>query len=222
MKNLRKERKAGRADFEDFVSDASSWYEARGRSFPWRTSTDLYRIAVAEILLQKTPALRAERVYQHLISQYPDAESMAEANLSNVEALIRPLGFSFRARTLMRMSRKILEVPESSLSFEDLVSVKGIGEYSASMILVSTGRCYVPAVDVNIARVVSRVLGMNLDPKKVDCIRQVRKEVSTNSELFGEREVIYAVLDIGALFCRPRMNKCDECPLKACKSRHAC
>jgi len=84
------------------------WFAAEGRSFAWRQIDDPFRILIAEILLQKTNAAKVEPVYLKLVRRYPYAQCLAEANLSELEDLLRPLGLRYRAGRLIKCAEAVL------------------------------------------------------------------------------------------------------------------
>lgn len=193
-----------------------SWFEEQARVFPWRQTVDPYRILVAEVLLQKTIAAKVPAVYDEVIRRYPTIASLAEAEEEDIRALILPLGFSFRARHLIEICQLLTDrfggtVPATR---QELLSIHGIGDYTANAVLCFAYNHAVPLVDTNSKRVLTRYFGLEL-PDSRELARRLVGHVMTQCLPTEAREFNLAVFDLAALVCRIRSPRCTECPLVA-------
>jgi A/G-specific adenine glycosylase len=192
------------------------WFEQHGRSFPWREPGESsYELAVAEVLLQRTTATGVARAFPGFIARYPTWGVMAGASLEELREALRPLGlWRQKARALLDLANFVEEHGgELPCSRRDLERLPGVGPYTASALMAAIFGLHEPLVDVNMARVLSRFFGTGA------CGSNVR-DASLHTLAFhvvqGERclSVNWAVLDLGALVCRARKPRCQECPLR--------
>jgi A/G-specific adenine glycosylase len=189
------------------------WAEANGRSPPWRRTRSIYRLAVAEILLQKTKAGDAEPVWRDLLGAYPTPNALAQARRSSIRKLVKRLGLGDqRAERLKGMAQWLAagRVPEQA---------PGIGPYGAGILaLVQGHRPERPPVDGNVARVISRY--KHLTFKRGEARKKSEVAVAVNEMLGRARRyreklaIAYALVDLGAAVCKPFKPSCFECPLR--------
>ena len=194
-----------------------SWFERRGRCFPWREpGRPAYEVTVAEILLQRTTAAQVAQVYPAFLRRYPAWTFLARAAPAELEGELRPLGlWRQKARALQRLAQSLEErhglVPETRWELERL---PGIGPYTASAVLAVVYGQAEPLLDANLARLLGRYFGLSPCCAPVSrarllqalALRLVRDERSLR--------VSWAALDFGALVCRPRRPLCLACPLR--------
>jgi A/G-specific adenine glycosylase len=185
------------------------WGEGNARSFPWRDTSEVYRVIVAEKLLQQTRAEQAERAYSEVVSRWPDPCSLARASPRELEKVLRPLGFyRFRARELVGVARALCK---GGVSEEGIRSLKGVGDYVHAAVLASCfGRPVLP-IDTNVARVLARVLHGRESLTKREA-RQYTTTFSPTLEELGPRRVLYALLDLSSAVCKRINPRCEECP----------
>tara|TARA_B100000315_G_scaffold35517_1_gene30157 strand:+ start:3765 stop:4229 length:465 start_codon:yes stop_codon:yes gene_type:complete len=146
-------------DTNFFVRKILKWGKINRRIFTWRETSNPYAILIAEILLQRTAASQVEAIYLKFIGEFPTADTLSEASIQDIANIIKPLGLKYRASRLKDIAVKIVEnhqglIPESK---DELVQLKGIGEYVSNAVLCFAFGKDVPLVDTNIARVVQRV-----------------------------------------------------------------
>jgi A/G-specific adenine glycosylase len=188
------------------------WGERNQFFYPWRSSTDPYRIFIAEVLLKRTTVKAAERVYNEFINKYPDFESIYRA--TDLETTLAPIGLSIqRAKLLHLASAYIIEkyggrLPDNRRS---LLEIPGIGEYIADAILCfAYGKPLVP-VDSNVTRVISRVFGFKT-PKY--SIHYYTAKLLSAIDINKCRTLSWALIDLGRVICRPVIPLCSNCPLR--------
>lgn len=158
---------------------------------------------MSETMLHQTQAARVALMYDEFIAQFPTPSAMAHAGPGRVIATWGRLGYPRRARRLW----------ESAVTIDtegwpgDLDRLPGVGRYTAGAVAAQADGIDVPAVDVNIRRVVERVRGTRLTAAEAD-----RAMVDVGAPLRA-RDRLLALMDLGALVCRAREPGCDECPL---------
>jgi A/G-specific adenine glycosylase len=194
------------------------YYAYSGRDLPWRKTKDPYKILVAESLLQKTAAGPAQKVWGNVIQSYPTVESMALASAQDLEKVIATLGLKKRAGFLTEAARVIVTQTNGKLKGDaDLLeSLPGVGEYTTSAILSFAFNMKAAVIDVNAARVYSRIGGFSplTIRQGLAFARVIGNRLVTHK---SHKEVNYGVLDLAAQICRPRPF-CDSCPaIKLCE-----
>lgn len=189
------------------LSELLAWGQKDGRAFPWR-STSGYPLAVAEVLLQKTRGPAVAPVWESLIGAYPEPEALAHARVRSIEKIVAPLGLGKqRAARLSAMARAWSDGVEP---------LPGLGPYGAG-VLALAGGCLGPVpVDGNIARVITRLFGLKFERgeprKKREVIVQVQELIEA-ADTTDRLPLVYALVDLGAVRCKPRNPECGECPL---------
>lgn len=138
-------RAGGKKTLEVMRKKLIEWGKRNFREFPWRFTTDPYRILVSEILLHRTRAEQVVPFYIKLIRRYPTVTSLARAKLSDLEALLHPLGLRWRIEKMLLMAREIVErygglVPDRK---EDLLSLPGVSDYIAGIASVGGATIFV-------------------------------------------------------------------------------
>lgn len=193
------------------------WHSHNARAFPWRETTNPFRILIAELLLQATFAAKVVPIYEEFVRRYPTPHLLATASVEEIEEVIRPLGLLSRARVLREIGRALVERYEGRVPREekDLRALPRVGEYTSGAVL-SFGfgvRASIP--DTNVIRLLQRFFGL-YNPRKSHrgsppkALRAVALDVVPEG---GARELNYAMLDFGALVCTSLRPKCEECPL---------
>jgi A/G-specific adenine glycosylase len=196
-----------------FQSDLAAWGERNRRNFGWRRTDDAFRVLVAEVLLQRSRGGTVGRVFEELISRWPDARSLARARVSSIGSVIRPLGLVKRAVTLRAMAQEIARIGSVPSTYEGLIALPGVGPYAANATLAVAFGQRAPVVDGVSARVYRRYFGLETDgPAASDRkLIQVVEEATPHDHV---REWNWAVLDLAATICLPKVPRCPECPLR--------
>ncbi|HEV2686744.1 MAG TPA: A/G-specific adenine glycosylase [Actinomycetota bacterium] len=190
-----------------------SWFDAHGRSFPWREHRDPYQTLVAEVMLQQTQTGRVAPAYTAFLSKFPTMSSLAHAPAMEVIQAWKGLGYNRRAVDLQR-SAQAIEHEHGGVVPSDpktLRALPGIGEYSATAVACFAYDRQVPVVDVNVRRVLSRtVRGSN--EVSLEETRKVAAEWLAPGEAYRWNQ---ALMDVGAMVCRIESPLCTQCPLRA-------
>lgn len=200
-----------------------AWYNQNGRVFPWRQTSDPYKVAVAEKLLQQT-AVNERLVYAYdvILKKHPTVDHLAAASAKELAPLIKPLGFEFRAKELPRLAKAVVEENggEFPTDLDELLALPGVGDYLARAILSFAHNADVPIVDTNVARLLHRIFGIN-EPLPSNPARS-RRLLGLASRILPQgrsKEFNLACLDLCAKICTIRKPQCEACPLQnACTS----
>lgn len=199
------------------------WYRAHKRELPWRKEPDAYRVWVSEIMLQQTRVEAVKSYYERFLRELPTVKDLAEAEEDKLLKLWEGLGYYNRARNMQKAARQIMidchgVFPDT---YEEILSLKGIGNYTAGAISAFAYGLPKPAVDGNVLRVISRLTGSREDIAK----QSVRKRVEDMLEPIIPKDAAsdfnQGLIELGAIVCVPNGEpKCGECPLSCfCEAR---
>ena len=200
-----------------------AWYDKQHRILPWREEPTGYRVWVSEIMLQQTRVEAVKPYYERFLNFLPDISSLASANEDVLLKLWEGLGYYNRVRNMQKAAKLIMEEYEGKMpeEYEQLLTLPGIGSYTAGAISsIAYGR-KAPAVDGNVLRVVSR---LRMDDADILSDR-VKKGVEQDLlEIMPEKcagDFNQAMMELGAVVCVPNgMAKCGECPLNEICQAH--
>jgi A/G-specific adenine glycosylase len=181
------------------------WYEGVRRPLPWRFTRDPYALLVSEVMLQQTQAPRVVPYYARWLDRFPDAGALAEAPVREVLALWSGLGYNRRALSLQHAAR---EVAESGWP-PDLTTLPGVGPYTAAAVSSFAWDVQVAAVDTNVRRVLERRDGVVRSAREL-ALRAAALLPDGRAAMFNQ-----AMMELGAMVCRPRVPVCGECPVAA-------
>jgi A/G-specific adenine glycosylase len=183
----------------------ASWYAEHGRhDLPWRQTRDRWAILVSEVMLHQTQVARVATTYDDFLARFPTPAAMADAGPGAVISAWGRLGYPRRAR---RLHDTAVALRDHGWP-DDLTTLPGIGRYTAAAIRAQADDEDVPAVEVNVRRVVERMTGARLSERAAEAA-----SVRAGRPLRG-RDRLLALMDVGATLCRPREPRCAECPLR--------
>ncbi len=198
------------------------WYARHGRPLPWRNTRNPYRILISETMLQQTQVQRVLVKYPEFLRRFPTVQSLANAPLRDVILIWRGMGYNSRAVRLHILARTVLHTNGGTLpeDQEALRALPGIGRYTANALLSFAFGRSVPVVDVNVRRVLSRILW------KMESTTSLKDEqtIWEAAALLLPKGRAYAwnqaLMDLGATICTARTPRCGECPVASlCASR---
>lgn len=192
------------------------WGEENLRKFPWRDTSDPYKIIIAEVMLHRTKADQVKNVYEEFILKYPDFESIIRAGREAIKSDLKSLGLFWRADLLYEMAIEIVEKYDGILPLdrEKLMAMPGIGNYISAAILCFGYNLPEPVLDTNTVRVLGRLFGLKI----TDSSRRSKLFHGVMHDLVGfwdPRTVSFALIDYANMVCiaseKPR---CEICNLK--------
>lgn len=198
------------------------WFRAQARSLPWRDDPRPYYVWVSEIMLQQTRVTAVLPYFSRFIAALPDVRALAAVDDDALMKLWEGLGYYSRARNLKKAAALITEKYGSKIpcDFDSLLSLPGVGRYTAGAIASIAYGQRNPAVDGNVLRVVSR-----LTASREDILRGATKRAVENAlaEIMPKDagQFNQAMMELGALVCLPRAAHCQECPLASLCRAHA-
>lgn len=200
---------------ELFTVALMEWFAGNKREFPWRSGrASAYKIALAEALLQKTNAKNALPVYRLVARRYPTVFTLAEADFNELQEMLRPLGLPRRAVLLHQMAREIVSTRGGKFPREEseLRKLPGVGPYGAGAIASQAFGGRAAMIDINVMRIAHRVFSMKYAPRNAPS-KELKEFVLSLAPEGEEKEFNLALLDFGALVCRARDPRHDECPM---------
>lgn len=195
-----------------------AWYTQHARDLPWRAADRTpWGVLVSEIMLQQTPVSRVEPVWGAWMRRWPEPPRLAVEEPGEVIRAWERLGYPRRALRLHATARKIVErhggqVPSS---YDDLVSLPGVGDYTAAAVAsFAFGRPH-PVLDTNVRRVLARaVTGTQYAPTATSAgERRLAQKLLPDDGTAATWSV--AIMELGALVCTARAPACDVCPIAA-------
>ena len=194
-----------------------AWFRANARDLPWRRTEDPYRIWVSEIMLQQTRVAAVLGYYARFLTAFSSVEALANAPEERLMKLWEGLGYYSRARNLQKAAKAVTEMGGFPDTYEGLLKLPGIGDYTASAIASAAFGRREAAVDGNVLRVVTRLTDCHddiSDPKTKKAVRQqvlsVMPEEAADIRVFNQ-----ATMELGATVCVPNgPPKCDACPAR--------
>lgn len=198
------------------ISEAlSAWYRLHRRVLPWRQTDDPYAIWLSEIILQQTRVDQGLPYYLRFMESFPNVKNLADASEDQVLKLWQGLGYYSRARNLHRTAKEICSrfggcFPQD---FESLLSLPGIGEYTAAAISSFAFNRPHAVVDGNVNRLISRLFGIyepinTTNGQKL--FRQMAAELLSHADPATHNQ---AMMEFGALWCKPQSPDCENCIL---------
>jgi A/G-specific adenine glycosylase len=196
-----------------FQAAVVDWAACNGRHFPWRDTTDPYRILMAEMMLRRTRAAQVVPTYERFIAVYPSFLSLAKGSEWEVREILRPLGLGWRVPAFREIALRVVENHKGNLPCDRgaLLALPGIGPYVADAVLAFACDMPVALVDTNTVRVAGRYLGIPVGPESRRCLH-VQEAVGNLIDPKRARVANLAVIDFAAEICRPGRPRCDECP----------
>ena len=197
------------AEARDAILD---WFDATGRTFPFRGVRDPYAILVSETMAQQTQIARASERWGTFMGRFPTVDALAEASPAEVLREWRGLGYNRRAINLQRAAREIVAMHDGTVpdDLRALEALPGVGPYTARAVAALAFGSRVGAVDTNVRRVLGRVVGgiSELAPRELQAIA----DDAVPSDRPGDWT--HALMDVGATICRPARPDCAACPAR--------
>jgi A/G-specific adenine glycosylase len=205
------------------------WFDLARRAMPWRETRDPYAIWLSETMLQQTQVATVKPYWHRFLQKFPTVKDLASADLQEVLALWAGLGYYRRARHLHLAAKAMVEKHGGQVprTVEELLSLPGVGRYTAGAVASIAFGVAAPVVDGNVMRVLSRLTGYDrdiADPKHVHYFWHTSEGVlrggrPRNASSGGRLEARYgdinqSLMELGALVCTPLRPSCLMCPVR--------
>ncbi len=184
--------------------------------YPWRNSKSKYKILLSEVLLKKTTRTQVTKEWKSIISLCKNFEELKKTELRKLKKVLRPLGLeNIRSKHLKELSKKIIadfngRVPKTK---KELLSLPGVGPYTANAVLCFAFDHDVSMLDVNITRVLKRVFSLDASNSRDRTDKQMWEFAESLPPKGKGREFNYAILDFAGEVCTVRNPKCATCPM---------
>ena len=200
----------------NFAKELITWYLENKRDLPWRATKDPYQIWLSEIILQQTRVEQGKPYYFKFLQAYPDVFALANASEEEVLKTWQGLGYYSRARNLLFTAKYIAFELGGKFpgSYNELVKLKGVGDYTASAI---ASVCYdepQAAVDGNVYRVLSRLFGIGTPTNSSAGIKEFRQLAQKLIDGKDPANFNQALIEFGSEQCKPRKPLCASCPFQ--------
>lgn len=193
------------------------WYDAKHRQLPWREDCDPYHIWVSEIMLQQTRVEAVKGYYARFLQALPTVSALAECEDDVLHKLWEGLGYYNRVRNMKKAARQIMDNHSGIFptDYEQILSLPGIGAYTAGAICSIAFNRPTPAVDGNVLRVISRITDDDTPIDLPACKNSAQQRLA---EIYPDRagDFTQALMELGATVCGPnRQPDCESCPCSA-------
>jgi len=191
------------------------WYIANKRDLPWRNTHDPYQIWVSEVMLQQTQVKTVIPYFHRFIDRFPDIHVLAASDLQDVLKLWEGLGYYSRARNLHRAAGVVVKdlggvIPSTEAKFKRL---SGVGDYIAAAVLSIAYDQPLAVVDGNVKRVLSRLFLCDAPVNHSGSHAVFKKKAGELMDKAMPADYNQALMELGALVCRPKHPMCPACPL---------
>ncbi|RIA08413.1 A/G-specific DNA-adenine glycosylase [Flavobacteriaceae bacterium MAR_2010_72] len=199
----------------NFRKILTNWYSVYKRELPWRNTKNPYNVWLSEIILQQTQIKQGLPYYNAFVDQYPTIFDLANANEAEVLKLWQGLGYYSRARNLLATAKFITDELDGKFpkTYNDLLQLKGVGDYTASAI---ASICYDQpnaVVDGNVYRVLSRFFGIDTPINSTQGVKEFKTLATSLIDKQHPGEYNQAIMEFGARQCKPKNPDCTICPL---------
>jgi A/G-specific adenine glycosylase len=192
------------------------WYSRRGRDLPWRRTRDAYRILVSEVMLQQTQVERVLEYYGPFLRRYPTIEALARSPEPAVREAWDGLGYYARARNLHRTAQRVIREHDGQIPAdpEMIRQLPGVGRYTAGAVLSFAYGQDAAILDTNAARVLARVFKVRSRGNRSRLQQRLWVIAEAVTPKGRAARFNQAIMDLGAMICRPRNPRCLACPVR--------
>lgn len=196
-----------------FAKKLITWYQENGRKLPWRETNNPYYIWLSEIILQQTRIEQGRSYYEHFVEEYPTVIDLAEASEEKVLKSWQGLGYYSRARNLHAAAQYVANELGGHFpdTYEGILSLKGVGKYTAAAIASFAYRLPYPVIDGNVYRLTSRLYGIHTPIGTEQAYKEFDQLLlhlidRERPDLFNQ-----AIMDFGSIYCKPIGSDCENC-----------
>ncbi len=197
---------------QDFAKNIILWYTKNKRDLPWRKTQNPYKIWVSEVILQQTRINQGISYYSVFITEFPDINTLARAKKDKILRIWQGLGYYNRALNMLFAAKTVVNELNGSFpsDYNQLIRLKGIGDYTASAIASISGNQPYAVVDGNVTRVLSRIFGIT-NLKRTTFEKEIK---ATATKLLDKKQpgiFNQALMEFGALQCKSSVPLCKSC-----------
>ncbi|MGE4231923.1 MAG: A/G-specific adenine glycosylase [Bacteriovoracia bacterium] len=207
----------GRILTPENISKLLKWFKKNKRQLPWRLNPEPYCVWLAEIMSQQTQMTSLVPYYDRFLKTFPTVQDLAQSPLSQVYSAWTGLGYYSRAANVHKTAQIIAKNGVFPNTYEGWLALPGVGPYTAAAV---TSQCFgvkEPVWDGNVLRVMARITATKnpwiLSFKKTS-VKELRNILNSNSKIFSG-DINQALMELGALVCRPKNPNCEICPLNS-------
>jgi A/G-specific adenine glycosylase len=199
-----------------FQQEIIRWYLSNKRSLPWRDTADAYVIWLSEIILQQTRVEQGLPYFIRFLEAYPTVAEFAAATETEILKLWQGLGYYSRGRNMLFTARQIVELHRGifPVSYNELIKLKGIGEYTAAAISSFSSGEAKAVLDGNVFRVLARYFGISTAINSSQGKKQFSELAQSLIPETDAAQYNQAIMEFGALQCKPKSPLCPICPLQ--------
>jgi A/G-specific adenine glycosylase len=194
-----------------------SWYGKHARVLPWRQGRDAYRIWLSEIMLQQTTVAMATPYFERFVAAFPTVHDLAAADEQRILHMWEGLGYYRRARGLHSAAKQVVAEHDGEFPREvkSLMRLPGVGRYTAGAVASFAYDVPAPIVEVNTLRVLTRLTAYTGEPATTEGQRFVWQTAEDLLPRKGAGQFNYALMELGAIVCKPATPRCEACPVTA-------
>lgn len=211
-------------DYKEIVPYLLHWFDYNARILPWRENPKPYYVWISEIMLQQTRVEAVKGYFDRFITAIPDINALAEAEEEKLLKLWEGLGYYNRVRNLQKAAIQLCDQYDGEMpdSYEKLLSLPGVGEYTAGAIASIAFGLPVPAVDGNVLRVMKRIAGSFDDITKPAVKKALWEDIFAVIPKDRPGDFNQSLMELGATVCLPNGKPlCEQCPvMHLCKAFH--
>ena len=203
------------AEIESLRKELLKWYQAHHRDLPWRRSNNPYRIWVSEVMLQQTQVRTVLDYYRRFITKFPNIKRLAGSDMEAVLKAWEGMGYYARARNLHRAANIVLQdyggrIPQQWEAFH---SLPGVGDYIAAAVLSIAFNQPHAVIDGNVKRLLARLFRIHAPVNRTGSHRRFKEAAGKLLDCRQPGIFNQAMMELGAVICKPRNPLCDFCPI---------
>jgi len=193
----------------------NNWYQTYKRDLPWRIDHDPYKVWLSEIIMQQTRIDQGTPYYIKFLESFPSIIHLANVSEDEVLKHWQGLGYYSRARNLHHTAKVIVEEYNAIFpaKYDEIIKLKGIGDYTASMILSICFNQALAVVDGNVSRIISRIFGITEFIDKPKGQKRIKQEAQKLLDIESPGDFNEALMDFGSMVCIPANPNCANCPV---------
>ena len=204
-----------KSEIKQLRKKLNNWYLANQRDLPWRRSKNPYQIWISEVMLQQTQVNTVINYYHSFLKAFPSLGKLAQADLQTILKIWEGMGYYARARNMHRAAKKVVKDHGGGIPtrWDTIRSLPGIGDYIASAVLSIAFNQPHAVVDGNVKRVLARLQKIDAPVNQAQSLKIFKKAAEKLLDPHQPGTFNQAVMELGALICKPRNPSCDRCPL---------